>query len=298
MKKILILCLSLFFCCGFKLCLAGEYVNGRYGFAVNWPEGDFTVTESDNGDGVTVTAPRSGMEMRAWGSRGWSALGMDFENGVREVCGWFSNIRLKRINREAGWFILSGVAENTILHVKGFYTPEAVCLLSLRYDQEKRKFFDDGFAPEAVRSFRKITVGERPLFPPAGIHLLRVGLEGDAVDEHGCHSLLFTAEENLNVLIRKVAWDEETSTCNQGELLKKVALKEGETCRVRFMVPEGIPHIMICADDICGSPTFSGMDGSLVLGPGFIAAASNDTSAPVMAELHYLYGNESIVEVK
>ena len=162
MKKFFLLCLTLFFCGGSGLCLAGEYVNERYGFAVNWMDpaaGAFAVTESENGDGVTVTDPmhaERGMELRAWGSMGWSVMGMDFESGLREVCGRFSHIDLKRVNREEGWFILSGSAENAILHVKGYYTPEAVCLLSLRYNQEQREIFDDAFAQDVVRSFRKL----------------------------------------------------------------------------------------------------------------------------------------------
>ena len=74
MKKFFLLCLTLFFCGGSGLCLAGEYVNERYGFAVNWMDpaaGSFAVTESENGDGVTVTDPmhaERGMELRAWGS--------------------------------------------------------------------------------------------------------------------------------------------------------------------------------------------------------------------------------------
>ena len=304
MKKFFLLCLTLFFCGGSGLCLAGEYVNERYGFAVNWMDpaaGAFAVTESENGDGVTVTDPmhaERGMEMRAWGSMGWSVMGMDFESGLREVCGRFSHIDLKRVNREEGWFILSGSAENAILHVKGYYTPEAVCLLSLRYNQEQREIFDDAFAQDVVRSFRKLSATGAPVFLPSGMHLLRVGVEGDAVDEHGCHSFLFTAEENLNFFIRQAEWDDKACTLNPGEIIRKIVLKEGEACRVRFLVPEGIPVIMICADAICVTPAFSGMDGSLILGPGFVEAAPNAPPAPVMADIHYVYGNEGIREIK
>ena len=66
---------------------------------------------------------------------------------------------------------------------------------------------------------------------PSGMHLLRVGVEGDAVDEHGCHSFLFTAEENLNFLIRKAEWDDKACTLNPGEIIRKIVLKEGEACR-------------------------------------------------------------------
>lgn len=295
MKKIFLLCLTLFFGCGASLCLAGEYVNERYGFAVNWMEpaiGAYTVTESENGDGITVTDPmhpERGMELRTWGSMGWSVMGMDFESGLQEVCASFSNIALKRVNREEGWFILSGSAENAILHIKGYYTPETVCLLSLRYSQEQREIFDDAFAQDVVRSFRKLSATETTPFQPSGIHLLRVALESDEVDEHGCNSFLFTAEENLNLIMRWAVWDDEACTLNPGEIINKVALKEGQACRVRFLVPEGIPLVMICADDICGKLVFSGMDGSLLVGAGFAVAAPGDPPASVIGTIHYAY---------
>ena len=290
--------MSLFFCFGTNLCLAKEYVNERYGFAVNWQDGDFSAAESNNEDGIIVTFPRFGMEMRAWGSRSWSVLGMNFEDGLQEVYGWFSHISTKNINKEEGWFVLSGSAENSILHVKGFYTPETVCLLSLRYSQEKRKFFDDKFAPEAVRSFRKVSAGKTPVLPPSDNHLLRVKQESSSVDEHGCSTFVFTAGKSLNFLLRKARWDDKSCKPTPGEILRKIALKKGEACRVRFLVPEGMPQIMVCADDTCGTPEFSGMDGSLLLGPGFAEASSSDAPSQVIADLHYLYGNEDIVEIK
>ncbi len=134
--------------------------------------------------------------------------------------------------------------------------------------------------------------------PPSDIHLLRVRLEGDGVDEHGCNSFLFTAEKNLNFLIRKARWDEKTSALKPGEILKKIPLKKGDACRVRFLVPEGMPRLMICADDTCCAPVFSGLDGSLVLGRGFIEDTSVNPVVSVLADIHYLYDDDGVMEVK
>lgn len=47
----------------------GKYVNDRYGFALDWMPGNFTVTEADNGDGILLSDPKYGMEIRAFGSK-------------------------------------------------------------------------------------------------------------------------------------------------------------------------------------------------------------------------------------
>lgn len=51
-------------------------------------------------------------------------------------------------------------------------------------------------------------------------------------------------------------------------------IKPGEAYLLSHAVPEGMPNLLVCAKTdskrLCWAPSFSGVDGSLILAPGFI----------------------------
>ncbi len=59
-----------------------------------------------------------------------------------------------------------------------------------------------------------------------------------------------------------------------GDLLAEHQLQKGEVYLFRHLVPEGMPNLLVCAQDeteqLCWTPRFSGVDGSVELDPGFI----------------------------
>ncbi|MDY0275373.1 MAG: hypothetical protein RBR42_08040 [Desulfomicrobium sp.] len=59
-----------------------------------------------------------------------------------------------------------------------------------------------------------------------------------------------------------------------GQLLAEHKLQVGDVFLFRHLVPEGMPNLLLCAQDETGRyywhPRFSGMDGSLELNQGFI----------------------------
>ncbi|MGN0838744.1 MAG: hypothetical protein ACI4NN_06645 [Pyramidobacter sp.] len=118
------------------------YLNARYGFLLAWPTGDYSISESDNGDGVTVMPLDSSLELRAYGSMGWSTLGMDFKAGVEDTCTWFDKVTLKRVDSRKGTFVLSGYAGSDILYVKGFSDGETERVLYIRYPRDQKEQWD------------------------------------------------------------------------------------------------------------------------------------------------------------
>lgn len=59
-----------------------------------------------------------------------------------------------------------------------------------------------------------------------------------------------------------------------GDILAEHQLQKGEIYLFRHLVPEGMPNLLVCAQDeterLCWIPRFSGVDGSVELDPGFI----------------------------
>lgn len=273
MKKAYLLFGLLFLLCGLVgQAFANEYRNERYGFVVNWPEGNFTVTEADNGDGILVAAPQHDVEFRAFGSKSWDVLGLDFDAGVADECSKFDEIIFKRVNKEKGWFVLSGYKGDKILHIKGLYTPETVCEFIIHYPQETQDIYA-GFAESALSSFRKMD-GENSALP--GLSYMTVKAENE-IDEHGCNIFQLIAKEDLELMFRKAVFNEEDyHVYPDNEIIQKIFLAKGERCELAMHVPESIPNYMLCVEENCWTFVFSGMDGSLITRPGFKIFSDND----------------------
>lgn len=263
---------------------AEEYVNERYGFALNWMPGNFIVTEADNGDGILLSDPKMGMEIRAFGSRSWDVMGMDFDAGVQQECGKFDMLFMKRVNKEKGWFALSGYKGDDVLHIKGYYTPEEVCEFIMHYPIEKQDIFYD-FAQGAFNSFRKIDANGETVSDRILLNMVTVNVE-EGVDEHGCNSFQLRANENLTLTFRKAVLNEEDYSLAPGEVLSKISLKEGESSLLKALIPEGVPNLMVCADEVCWTPGFSGEDGSLIVSAGFEKYSPNDNMGEPISKIH------------
>lgn len=262
----------------------GQYINERYGFALSWMPGNFTITESDNGDGIRIADSKMGMEIRAFGTHGWDVMGKDFDAGVQEECGKFDMLFMKRINKEKGWFALSGYKGDDVLHIKGYYTPEEVCEFSMHYPIEDQDIFAE-FAQGAFDSFRKIDADGNNVFDRILMNMVTVNVE-DGVDEHGCNSFQLRANENLTLTFRKAVFNEEDYSLAPGEILSKISLKERESCLFKALIPEGVPNLMVCADEVCWTPGFSGEDGSLVVSAGFEQFSPNDEMSEPVTQIH------------
>lgn len=263
---------------------AGEYVNERYSFALNWLPGNFTVTEADNGDGILLSDPKMGMEIRAFGSRSWDVMGKDFDAGVQQECGKFDMLFMKRVNKEKGWFALSGYKGDDVLHIKGYYTPEEVCEFMMHYPIEKQDSFYE-FAKGAFNSFRKIDAGGKAVSDRILLNMVTVKM-GEDVDKDGCNSFQLRANEDLILSFRKVVLNEENYTTSPGEVLSKISLKEGESCLLTVLISEGMPNLMICANEVCWEPSFSGEDGSLIVSAGFEKYSPNDNMGEPISKIH------------
>lgn len=197
----------LFLLCGFAgqaFAAVNEYTNDRYGFVVNWQEGNYTLTEADNGDGIVVADPKHGMEFHAYGSRSWDVLGLDFDAGVAEECSKFERIIFKRVNKEKGWFVLSGYKGDDIRHMKGLYTPETICEFIIHYPLDMQDVYAE-FAEKALSSFRKVGDDNSAL---PGLSYMTVKAENE-IDEHGCNIFQLIAKEDLELMFRKAVFNEE-----------------------------------------------------------------------------------------
>lgn len=107
---------------------APRYSNGRYGFSITLPAGQWEVVEADNGDGITAkddeSDPKS-REIRVWGTRSYSVLGQDFAAALAEAEGDFASIARREADAAAGHFTLAGTAKTGgLLYVRCFFDKE------------------------------------------------------------------------------------------------------------------------------------------------------------------------------
>ncbi len=127
-----------------------SYHNARYGFSVEWTAGQYSVAESDNGDGITVRDGK-GMEMLVWGSLEQDVFGLTREQFFSRVSK--SGASYKKVNEKQGWYVVSGVEDSRIYYVKSYYTDDAVITMRITCPQDQKKNYD-GFVSRASRSFR------------------------------------------------------------------------------------------------------------------------------------------------
>lgn len=211
-------------------------------------------------------------------------MGKDFDAGVQEECGKFDMLFMKRINKEKGWFVFSGYKGDDVLHIKGYYTPEEVCEFMMHYSIEKQDIFAE-FAMGAFNSFRKIDANGETISDWIPLNMVTVKA-GEGIDEHGCNSFQLRANEDLTLSFRKVVLNEENYTTSPGEVLSKISLKEGKSGLLKALISEGIPNLMICANEFCWEPSFSGEDGSLIVSAGFEKYSPNDNMEEPVSEIH------------
>ena len=86
-----------------------QYVNQRYGFSLTLPSGHWEVTESANGDGAVLRSTDWNVEVRAYGTMGYSVQGMNFDAAIAKESSIFAKIAHKKIDKKSGRFSLLGV---------------------------------------------------------------------------------------------------------------------------------------------------------------------------------------------
>lgn len=250
------------------------YDNARYGFHVSWWKQFGHGVESDNGDGITVT--KGSMELKAWGTTSWDTMGLGFWDGIDDTGSWFDRIDEKRVNEEKRTFTLKGSKGNKFLWVKGLYSDDHVCFLTVSCPAgDKGKY--SRFAEEALASFR-LAGTSGPDASADGTTVMQVAVM-KGVDSHGCNTFILTAQKDLAVSFCEAVPDAEYRM-HPGRELGRVHLEKGESVELIALIPEGMPRLVVVAQGREWIPAFSGEDGSLILADGFILAKDSRHDTP------------------
>jgi len=238
--------------------------------------------ESDNGDGITVSS--GSMELRAWGTTSWDTMGLGFWQGIDDTCSWFDRLDEKRVNETNKTFALKGSKGNRFLWVKGLYSDDQVCFLSVSCPAKDKARYSR-FAEDALGSFRLAdSMPGTGAASDAGTALLQVAvLKG--VDSHGCNTFVLTAQKELDVSFCEAVPDEQYQI-HPGRVLRRVHLKKGESCELTALIPEGMPRLVVVAQGREWVPAFSGEDGSLILADGFSLAGESSRGRAPQAKVH------------
>ncbi len=138
------------------------YHNARFGFSLSWTPGNYTVSEAENGDGITVTDGK-GLTMLAY-----AALDPRVGNVTRED--FFAQANRKpraayrRVNRQEGWYALSYVENGNIVYIKQFYSGDHWPTLRFEYPQSMKQQYDR-LVNRAVSTFRPFLCGSGECLP-------------------------------------------------------------------------------------------------------------------------------------
>lgn len=138
------------------------YHNARFGFSFSWTPGNYTVSEAENGDGITVTDGK-GLTMLAY-----AALEPRVGNVTREDFFAKANrnpkAAYKRVNRQEGWYALSYVEKGNIVYIKQFYSGDHWPTLYFEYPQSMKQQYDP-LVKKAVSTFRPFHCGSGECLP-------------------------------------------------------------------------------------------------------------------------------------
>ncbi len=69
-----------------------KYVNQRYGFSLTLPSGHWEASESANGDGAVFRSTDWNVEVRAYGTMGYSVQGMNFDAAIAKESSIFAKL--------------------------------------------------------------------------------------------------------------------------------------------------------------------------------------------------------------
>lgn len=129
---------------------APAYHNARFGFSLSWTPGNYTVSEAENGDGITVTDGK-GLTMLAY-----AALDPRVGDVTREDFFTRANrtkAAYRRVNRQEGWYVLSYVENGNIVYIKQFYSEDHWPTLRFEYPQSMKQQYDQ-LVTKAVSTFQ------------------------------------------------------------------------------------------------------------------------------------------------
>ncbi|NLZ18235.1 MAG: hypothetical protein GX087_10985 [Desulfobulbaceae bacterium] len=124
---------------------APHYNNARFGFSLAWTAGTYTVTEADNGDGTTIEDGR-GLQMRAYGTMGYSVMSQSFAQAQAELAQSFDSItyrRAQRVSEQADWFVLSGYRGENIGYVKCFFSKDKAVIVDISYPKASQANYEE-----------------------------------------------------------------------------------------------------------------------------------------------------------
>lgn len=131
---------------------APKYVNARYGFSVSWTPGTYTAVEAENGDGITVH-DQGNLTMLAYGTMGYAVQGRSMEDAVADFAQKLDTVAYKKVDRQAGWFVLSGMQGQNIVYVKCLFGEDDARILEVSYPQAEKQAYD-AVVSRAAKTFK------------------------------------------------------------------------------------------------------------------------------------------------
>lgn len=118
-----------------------RYVNDRYGFSLSWTPGVYKAVEAENGDGITVH-DKGNLTMRAYGTKSYAVMGQSMEDAMTEFAQKMDTVTYRKMDKQAGWFALSGMKGRDIVYVKCLFGDEDAKVLEVIYPKSAKSDYD------------------------------------------------------------------------------------------------------------------------------------------------------------
>lgn len=121
------------------------YYNNRYGFSLAWLPENCSIQESENGDGAVIRMNED-FTLLAYGTQSYAVMGQSMEDAFHELSEGLY-ITYKNIDKEKGYFIVSGYENDEIVYIKSFFYTDIACSIRISYP----KINAQAYAPQVLK---------------------------------------------------------------------------------------------------------------------------------------------------
>ncbi len=128
-----------------------SYMNARYGFSFSLPPGEYTSTEAENSDGVTIKDGK-GFTLLAYGTRSYVVLEKTLQDALQEITNELDSVSDKQVHADKKMFEVTGLKGGNLLHIKCIFKDDHARILRITHGQSAHEMYKE-LCTTAQRTF-------------------------------------------------------------------------------------------------------------------------------------------------
>lgn len=116
-----------------------DYYNGRYGFSIKYPSNLIIGTESDNGDGITLSDETGSTKLIVYGSN--NVLDATAKSAYIDTLKEIPKVLYKK--QSGNWYVVSWTHNNKIIYKKEVVGKGSINTLIFTYSSSQKELYDE-----------------------------------------------------------------------------------------------------------------------------------------------------------